>query len=370
MAYLGVKGHENLDGLYYFSSISMGESIAAQIDGSEFYPEKLKKKAFLDFNCTQETLKDGRILMDKFKNITNDLAYLCITGTPFDGVYMFKHTSIRNRIAKDFDNAFLTMDKAEALSKFNVGESEIQDGGFLLSYKVQEWIKSNKKVKEKRQKQKEKQNSAKNALHENENKEVVESSVVSVSSDIDKENVSRVDSGEAVKMPILDSQLFRAMVESVASKGNNETKKNDVVEITMSTGDKYRIALRQFFYMDSHCDFSNSAYTDGTGNVILKEKVIDNLLDCGEITVVEPTKIKYKDGFVILLNCDDVYSPDIVTEKTGKTKIVHSISRIVLNVSQIVSVMGYEYYSEINLIKLTEEKNKLVYNYLVSKFKG
>ena len=53
----------------------------------------------------------------------------------------------------------------------------------------------------------------------------------------------------------------------------------------------------------------------------------------------------------------------------GKLYIEHSIPEIILNVSQVVSVVGYDHYTEINLNKITEEKNKLIYTYLMEKSK-
>ena len=331
MAYLGIYDGE-LKGLYYFSSISMGESIATQIEGCAFYQEREKKKAMLDFSVSKSEIKDGRILMEKFKNTLNDMAYIGLKGTPFDGVYSFKRKVIRDREAKYFPNAILSMDKEEMLTMFNISESDIKDGGFLMGSEVRAYRAKMKKLSEK------------------------ESKGESISSvaDISENKVTP-------KTVISNSNLLRDMISAV-SKGN------DVVELVMSTGEKYRIALRKFFYMETGCSFENCAYVDTQNNVQLKEKAVNALIDSGEIVVVEPTEIKYGNGFVVLRGCDDAYSPDVHHNKMGNIVISHSIPEIILNVGQIVSVVGFEHYTEINLTKITEEKNKLVYTYLVNKF--
>lgn len=340
MAYLGIKENE-LKGLYYFSSLAMGESIGAQIENSLFYLEGEKKKAMKEFNISEDDIKDGRILMDKFRNTVNEMAYIGITGTPFDGVYSFKRRAVRDREAKNFPNAFLSMDKAEMLAKYNIGESEIKDGGILMSGEVKDYLKK-KKASTPKVKPEEKK------VEKNEpTPEVI---------------VSEDEVKVKPKTSVSDSNLLRNMINVVADKC-------DVVEIVMSTGEKFRIALRRFFYAEPSCSFANCAYTDNSGNVQIKEKAVDALLEAGDIAMVEPTKVKYKEGFVILRNCDDAYSPDIRHDKMGKLSIEHSIPEIVLNVSQVVSVSGFDHYTEMNLNKITEEKNKLIYTYLMEKSK-
>ena len=349
MAYLGIKENE-LKGLYYFSSLAMGESIGAQIENSLFYLEGEKKKAMKEFNVTEDDIKDGRILMDKFRNTVNEMAYIAIQGTPFDGVYSFKRRAVRDREAKNFPDAFLSMDKAEMLAKYNISESEIRDGGILMSGEVKNYLKKRKNSMPTKSTQPAQVNVIKEDTKSESKNETV---LVKVSENEVKANP---------KTSVSDSNLLRNMIDVVAGK-------NDVVEIVMSTGEKFRIALRRFFYAEPSCSFANCAYTDGSGNVQVKEKAVDALLDAGEIAMVEPTKVKYKEGFVILRNCDDAYSPDVRHDKMGKLYIEHSIPEIILNVSQVVSVVGYDHYTEINLNKITEEKNKLIYTYLMEKSK-
>lgn len=342
MAYLGIKETSHVDfGLYYFSSLAMGESIAAQIEGSLFYKEGDKKKAMKEFGISEEDIKDGRILMEKYRNTENEMAYVGIEGTPFDGVYCFKRRAIRDREAKRFENSFLSMDKAEMLEKYNISESEIRDGGYLMSGEVRNYLE---KVKAQKAKEAKKAEKAEKMISTAEVQEEGNTVVV-------KENKTSVD-----------SNLLRSMIDVVS-------KNNDVVEIVMSTGDKYRLAIRRFFYAEPGCSFANCAYTDGEGNVQVKAKAVDALLEAGEITMVEPSKIKCGNGYAILRNCDDAYSPDIKHDKMGKTYISHCLEEVVINVGQVVSVMGFTHYTEINMTKITPDKHNLIYTYLMEKSK-
>ena len=339
---VGIKETSHKDyGLYYFSSLAMGESIAAQIEGSLFYREGEKKKAMKVFGISEEEIKDGRILMEKYKNTVNEMAYVGIEGTPFDGVYCFKRRAIRDREAKKFENCYLSMDKAEMLEKYNISESEIRDGGYLMSGEVKDYLENMKTQKAKEAKKAEKAAKMASAteVQENGNSVVVKETKVSV-----------------------DANLLRNMIDVVSQK-------NDVVEIQMSTGDKYRLAIRRFFYAEPGCSFANCAYTDGSGNVQVKEKAVDSLLEAGEITMVEPSKVKYSNGFAILRNCDDAYSPDIKHDKMGKTYISHCLDEVVINVGQVVSVMGFTHYTEINMTKITPDNHRLIHTYLMEKSK-
>jgi hypothetical protein len=346
MAYLGIKESE-LKGLYYFSSLAMGESIGEKIENSIFYLEGEKKKALKEFNLAEADIKDGRILMDKFRNTENEMAYIAIEDTPFAGVYCFKRRAVRDREAKNFPNAYLSMDKAEMLAKYNISESEIRDGGYLMSGEVKNYLKKKKANPPKTS------NPVTKEIKTENTKDVSDTSSVVIQKE--KESVKAVS--------ISDSNVLRNMIDVVAGD-------SDVVEIQMSTGDKYRVALRKFFYAEPSCTFENCAYTDGEGNVAIKQKAVDAIIDSGAVTMVEPSKIKYGNGFVTIRNCDDEYSPDILHDKMGKTIISHSIDRVVLNVSQVVSVKGFEHYTEINMNKITPEKNMLIHTYLMDKFKS
>ena len=72
----------------------------------------------------------------------------------------------------------------------------------------------------------------------------------------------------------------------------------------------------------------------------------------------------------VILKLDDIDSDKII-EYCLNNKIydvMRLIDNIILNVNQIVSVVGKDGYGEINLTKLTEDKHKLIYTYLVKKY--
>lgn len=332
MAYLGIIEDKNFKGLYYFSSLAMRDEIGKKFNKSSFYYDKEKDKALTEMGISESEIKDGRILMDYFRNKDED-AYLGIMGTPFDGVYCFKRKAVRDREAQNFENTYMSMDKTEILEKFGLGESEIRDGGFLMSGEVKDWLKKPKKK----------------SAPEKKNEDV-------------KEDKSTNPVKDDEKIPTSDKNILRNMINVVAQD-------NDIVEITMYNGEVYRVALRAIFYTaNDDVNFANTAVSDGAGNPIIKEKMIDTLVEKKDIIVLPASKIKYCDGFAILRNCDDPYSPTVIRNDDKTHSIFHHIPEIVINTSLVTSVKGYNTYEEITLTKITKEKQKLVYDYLASKY--
>lgn len=340
MAYLGVKNGENY-GLYYFASISVRDEIAQKIGDTVSYLTGEKSKALKDFNIKKSDIKDGRVLIELYRNMSEN-AYLGLEGTPYDGVYVFKRKHIRDREAKNFENVFLTMDKDEILKKYNLGESEIRDGGFLMGIEVSNWLKKNPK----------------GSSVKNEESALVKE-VEKVENSVKEEKVE--ENKPSAKQIISEGNLLHNMIDVVA-------KDHDIVEIKMSNSDVYRVALRSIFYTEPNFKFENCAMMDSANNVILKENMIDKMIENGEIVVVTPSKIKYGDGYATLRECDDPYSPNIDYDKHGVCVISHFIPEVTINVSQVVSVVGYDSYEEINMEKITKTRNALVFDYLISKY--
>ena len=334
MSYLGIK-EGDIKGLYNFNSISVRDEIAQKVSNPVFYFDREKEKALKDFNITESEIKDAKILIDMFRNMDEE-AYLAIEGTPYDGVYLFKRKHIRDREAKKFDNVFMTMDKTEILSKYNLGESEIRDGGFLMSVEVQNWIKKNPKGSNMTVK----------------NITPVEKVVEEPKVEVKAQNTKQV---------ISEGNILHNMIDIVA-------KNHDIVEIKMSTGDTYRVALRSIFLTEEGFKFENCATMDSANNVILKESVVDKMIENGDIVVVTPSKIKYGVGYAILRECDDLYSPNIDYDTHGICVITHYIPEIIINVSQVVSVIGCDTYEEITMEKVTKSRNAMIYDYLISKY--
>ena len=319
MAYLGIANHEKFNGLYYFSSLAMRDEIGKNFNGAMFFYDKEKKQALEKMSISVEDIQDGRIIIDYFKN-KDENAYLGLTGTPFDGVYVFKRKVVRDREAKHFSQVYMTMNKDEILQKFSIGESEIRDGGFLMSEEVKNWLKKKPTTK------------------------TVEKSV------------EVVEVKKAVSTNLLENML------------NSVSKTKNIVEITMITGEKYRIAMKPIFYLShENVSFANMAVADSSGNVALKENMVDDLVNNKDICVVNKSQITYGEGFAVIRNCDDEYSPT-VHHNDNTINISHFIKEIVINVNQVVSVIGMDEYSEINLAQLTKGKNKLIYEYLYKKY--
>lgn len=324
MAYLGIRNSEKINGVYHFSSLAMAEDIRAQINGCSFYLDKDKAKAMRDFNIEECEIKDGRILMNLYRNSENDMAYLALMDTPFDGVYCFKKKSVRDKEASKFPNIYMSMDKDEMLKKFHISEGEIRDGGFLMSGEVKNYHKSQK---------------TKPVEH--------------TTKDVD------APFGGAYRP--FERDIFRQMMNAVS---NN----HDVAEITMVTGDKYRVTLRKMFFMEKDCDFSKCGLVSGDGNISVNEGIINDMIKDKKIISLDKTTYECNGGFVVLRNCDDEYSPDMHRDENGKANMNHHFSDIIINVNQIVSVVGQNGYPEINLSHISPDKNKLIHNYLSKNF--
>lgn len=324
MAYLGIHNSEKINGVYHFSSLAMAEDIRSQINGCSFYLDKDKAKAMRDFDITECEIKDGRILMNLYRNSENDMAYLALMDTPFDGVYCFKKKSVRDKEASKFPNIYMSMDKDEMLKKFHISESEIRDGGFLMSGEVKNYLKSQK-----------------TKLVEHTTKDV----------DVPFSGIYRP----------FERDIFKQMMSTVSNT-------HDVAEITMVTGDKYRVTLRKIFFIEKDCDFSKCGMVTGSGDISVNETVINDMVKNQKIVCLDKSTYECNGGFVILRNCDDEYSPDLHRDEHGKAVMNHHFSDIIINVNQIVSVVGHSGYPEINMTQISSGKNKLIHKYLSKNF--
>ena len=323
MAYIGIRNSEKINGVYHFSSLAMAEDIRSQINGCSFYLDKDKNKAIGDFGISETDIKDGRILMNMYRNSENDMAYLAIVGTPFDGVYCFKKKSVRDKEAAKFIGSYSSMDKNEMLKKYNITEDDIKNGGFLMSSEVKNYHKM-----------------AKKGVFEHATKDV--------------------DAHHYPTYAPFERNIFKQMMSTVSNK-------HDVAEITMVTGEKYRVTLRKMFFADKDCDFSKCGVVSGNGDISVKENVINDMVNSGKIVSLDATAYECNGGFVTLKNCDDEYSPDVHCNN-GKASVSHHFSDIIINLNQIVSVIGCSGYPEINLNQISSEKNSLIHKYLSKNF--
>lgn len=323
MAYLGVN-ENNIQGVFYFESLSIRDEVALNFNKPLYYFDGEKEKALKENGLVESDIQDGIILIRQFrhKKTENEDSYLGLKGTPYDGVYHFKSRRVRDRIAKQFENSYLSVDKQGILNEFNIHESEIKDGGFLMSNEVRTYLDKKSKKGE----------SIKPSTKEN-----VE--------------VSKVEKKEK------SVNLFENMVNALSDK-------YDMVEITMSTGELWRVALKNFYYMNNEEILQNIAYMDSTNVPCIREDIVDKLVKDHSISILSRSKITYFDNYVMIKGCDDAYSPNVANDKQGRPILMHQVDNIVLNVNHIVSIKGFNEYSELNLIKITEQKHKLVYEYL------
>ena len=338
MAYLGIKNDE-MKGLYYFETISVRDEIAKHFTNPSYFFDGEKEKALKEFGLTDSEIQDGIVLIRKFRNKAKESeeSYIGIKGTPYDGVYFFKTRRVRDKVAKQFDSPYLSIDKEGILKEFNIHESEIKDGGFLLSNEVRAYLDAKSK--------KAGASEVSNAKNTKKDEK----------SDISEDDVKAKEKKEKVV------NMLQNMIQTFDGSF-------DIVDITMSTGDVYRVALRNLFYVADEGIFQNIAYMDSTNTPCIKENIVDKFVSEKAISIVTRSKITYYDGFVRIQNCDDAYSPNMEMNKMGNYDITHQIDNIILNVNQIVSVVGKDGYGEINLTKLTEDKHKLIYTYLVKKY--
>jgi hypothetical protein len=324
MAYLGIINGE-LKGVYHFTSLAMAEDIRTQIKGCTFYLDKEKDKAMSDFSISENEILNGRILMDKYRNSENEMAYASIEGTPFDGVYCFKKKSVRDKATSKFEHVYWSMSKDEMLKKYNISESEIRDGGFLMSAEVKEYLKR------------------------------------TVNTEKNNQSTKDLDAVLPTSAVRVDNDAFRKMMSTVGQK-------HDVAEITMVTGDKYRIALRKVFLAEKDCDFSKCGEVSSDGTIVVKENAIRDMIKSGRIISVDKTRYECHNGFVTLCDCDDEYSPNFSRDENGNAVISHHFSEMIINMNQIVSVIGQNGYPEINLSHISPDKNKLIHTYLTKTF--
>ena len=259
MAFLGINNYSpELDGLYHFIAISKCEEISQFFTDSCMYNERDKKRALQDFGLTSNDIKDGRILMDYLRDNKLDRSYLVVIGTPFEGAYFFKQRAVRDREAQKFENTFVTQNKKEVMEKFNIGESAIRNGGYLLHEDVQNWLKKQAKAKEKAQAKAETEVQKVNKVENDELsttpniKEVVEVDIENFNGDsspIEKKEVSKVVV-PSVNQKSTNDNILRSIIEILSNTF-------DVIEVEMSNGQKYRLALRSLFYTEN--DLRNSS---------------------------------------------------------------------------------------------------------------
>lgn len=323
--YLSVKDNSDKDGLYSFESSKYLKAVGDRIKNSKTYSETQKDVALKEMGLTDKDIKDGGILIKEF--FKKD-CYVGLKDTPFDGVYSFVSQNVAFGIIDDFKgHATLHNTKEDICKEFGISEGDIKDGGFLLSGVVKDYLKKLKKDQSKPQMSEKPKGEKSEKKAEKKEKNVT---------------------------------LFENMIKAIPEKYN-------VAEITMANGEVYRVTLKNIFYMANSEIFQNAAFINSENIPCIKAETINKLVEDGLIGICAKSTIEYKDGFCIIRNCDDPYSPNI--ESNEGIKIVHQIPCIVLNTNQVVSIVGKFGFDEITYEEITPKNFKLVYDYLDKTYK-
>ena len=334
MAYLGIREVDNTtdNGLYYFDVLSIRNEMAKHFTNPVMYVDREKEKALEEFGLKEEDIKDGIVLIRKYRygQKEESRCYLGVRGTPFDGVYEFEHMSARDKIAKKLENTYKSTDLEAILKEFNIDKSELKDGGYLFGKEANEYIKAHKPAP------------------------------------ITNAPVKTSEENSEVKKEVKsNSNLLRNMINVISPD-------KDVIEILMNEGTVYRITYRNLFYLREGIPLTNCATLGADNEVVIDGAKIDKLIENGDIIRVAPSRIVYHDGYAVAYDCDDLGSPTVRVEEDGRYDISHYYDKVVINVSAVSSVIGADTYRElaINFKKMTSDKHKYVYDYLVKKYKS
>lgn len=401
MGYLAILDENAKErGLYHFVSVGVRDEIGSHFEKPKFYFDSEKKKALAEMGLVEEDIRDGIELVHKFRGNVKGPRYLVVENGPYQGVYLFKSQNVCNDFCKYFENCYVETELSVVLRNTGIKEEDIRDGGELMSQGVRRQLDkgiskvstavSNKstvylaltdcpysgvyffnseKVRNKMA------NNFANSVKYASKEEVLLETGISESDIKDggmllKDDVRKyIEEHKPTKVEVKsdskkksEKNILKEMIE-IAAEGDN-----DVIEITMSDGETFRLAYRPFYYTQEGAKFENTAKMTTDGEVIIKEEAIEKLINNGDIFPVFPSGIEYKDGYAILTDCDDHYSPTIGTTPTGAYKIVHLTKKMTINVNQVAYVRGYSKYSDICFDKFETEKHKIIVEYLDKKY--
>lgn len=327
MVYLVVKNNNDTV-VYSFETRSVRDRIYSKVKGS--------KKYNTESDVVEATGVSKKDFVDGIEAINlYDRIFLEVKGTPFDGVYFFKTDKKAMDIADSFEDTSIYFDINEMLSKTGISVSDVKDGGFLMRESVQSWCR-------------------KNQIN---------------SRNIEKVDVSRVAANSENIENSAKVELEQTEVDKVKSLFKILSEKGDVFKITMSNGDVVKIAYRPVFYRAKHVDLTNTAFISNGDKAVLREDAINTMIENKDIIIINRSHLQYCGDFLIVMQADDEYSPDI-KEVDGKVSFNHSIESICLNVNQIASIQPMNGYSDIHFSRITKESNSLLYKYLIKKVSG
>lgn len=300
--YLGVKGTP-FEGVYFFKTATVRDRVSK--DFSNCVVSNYKDKILSEFGVTEDSVKDGGILMSK------------------DAVDYIKgnRPSAKNRKIVNLDNPVKeSSEKSDDVKKIDIHSKSVEVENKVESDKNEDKVDTNK-----------------SSNNEVKSQDVVMGGVNFLQSAIQK---------------VLGSQ-----------------PENDVIAVKMVDGSEYYITLRHIFYMIDESILSKCGYLDDEGKPQIKEDVVERMIDRGDIFFATPSQITYgANGVVRIRDCDDSYSPDLTHQPSGKYEVFHHFDDIILNSNQVVSVIGYPTFKDIAFPTIGKS-NKLIYDYLKKKVK-
>ena len=229
------------------------------------------------------------------------MVYLVVRDEADRGVYYFESRSVAEDIANNLSSyVFMHEDEKKAAMDL-IGAKEITDALFLIrKYRS----KKNKKNAEKKA-------------------EVVEKQVESIST-TKKES-------KTVTRATTYGERFSIIIRRLYDAGN------ECLKITMSSGDEYVIFLKSVFFTTEPNIHNRFMYPSGK-NVEINTTVVDNAINTKKIGVLCKSKIEYVDDFAIISDCDDRYSPNVVSTNNN-TEYRHMFDKIVINTERIESIV-------------------------------
>ena len=340
MPYLGVTDGDN-KGVYMFESISVAKGIAKNLE-VKFYRNNQIQNALSDFNISEDEIKDGRILIQRVNEKNNKLiqgnSLLVITQTPYRGIYLYKSKAARKRVASHFGKTAVLVDsKEDALIVYSEVNYEYHDGGILFSPECREWRDKNSDAV------------SGNYFHYT-NKQLVEC----VSSKKEKPKnedieVVKAEVKEAKNKESNKSSNFtkNALFELIKKYGEDY----DLVRFNMSDGNSYFATLNDMYLVAPSFDMKN--LLKGS-----KKDVADKIskwIKSGQISALSTTKMNFIENFILLIDADDLYSPNPRTNEKDITYFEHGISQILLNVSQIDSIYPTNDYNDMTWVNVSKE---------------
>lgn len=397
MTYLGVV-EEAYKGLYRFDTITIRDSIGNTLEGCRFYNASEKKKALEEMGLESKDIQDGGVLIKAVRKdarfIPEDAPYLVIKSGVYMGVYFFFSKETRDTIAKAFGGLSVIPDsRTTAIKAYAAPRIQIKDGGILMSGECREWRKTHhhltvgrvnyaydesvlkaeeerkaeevrkeeeaRKVEEARKEEEarkvedtvkaEMEHNAEDArkevheeICENEVDEAEEVVEVSEETNVSDERYNADDLDDTQKYGVV-----KEIIDSLASE-------NDILCISMSNGSDYFVTTQGLFYVPEDFDFNTVMNVDDDGNKSVDSEKISVQVESGILTAIGLTTVEYKGNFLILNNADDEYSPNPKTNDENHTYFEHGIKRIVLNISQIVSIKAVEDFEGMVWKKISE----------------